>query len=120
MKRNLFLPLITVALCAGCSDGTWKETQTEFGYNLITQEGGKTLGYNPESGVTIMTVDGYAFKDMNRNGELDPYEDWRLSAEERAADLSSRLPIEEIAGMMLYSSHQVQRLRIFRTLRRHF
>ena len=98
--------LAAATLSAGCSDGGWKETRTEFGYNLITQEGGRTLGYDPESGVTILTVDDYAFKDMNRNGELDPYEDWRLSAEERAADLASRLPIEEIAGMMLYSSHQ--------------
>ena len=72
----------------------------------MTQKRGQTLGYTPGSGVTILTVDGYAFKDMNRNGCLEPYEDWRLSAEERATDLASRLPIEEIAGMMLYSSHQ--------------
>ena len=32
-----------------------------------------------------------------------PYEDWRLPAEVRAADLASRLSIEEIAGLMLYS-----------------
>jgi beta-glucosidase len=56
--------------------------------------------------VTIITKDGYAFKDMNRNGSLEPYEDWRLPAEERASDLASRLSVEEIAGLMLYSSHQ--------------
>ena len=27
-----------------------------------------------------LSVDGLAFKDLNRNGKLDPYEDWRLSA----------------------------------------
>ncbi|MBR1959590.1 MAG: glycoside hydrolase family 3 protein, partial [Bacteroidales bacterium] len=43
---------------------------------------------------------------LNRNGSLEPYEDWRLPAEERAEDLASRLTIEQIAGMMLYSSHQ--------------
>ena len=42
-----------------------------------------------------------------RSGELLPYEDWRLSPEERAADLAGRLSREEIAGLMLYSSHQV-------------
>ena len=31
----------------------------------------------------IIEVDGYSFKDLNDNGVLDPYEDWRLSAEER-------------------------------------
>ncbi len=58
------------------------------------------------SGVTLLTVDRFAFKDLNRNGELDPYEDWRLSVEERAVDLASKLSVEQIAGLMLYSSHQ--------------
>ena len=37
----------------------------------ITQQGGLTLGYNQYSGVKILEVDGYAFKDLNRNGKLD-------------------------------------------------
>ena len=35
----------------------------------------------------IIEVDGFKFKDLNNNGVLDPYEDWRLSAEERAENL---------------------------------
>lgn len=31
----------------------------------------------------------------------------RLSVEDRAKDLASRLSIDEIAGLMLYSSHQL-------------
>lgn len=54
----------------------------------------------------VIEVDGRLFKDLARTGELLPYEDWRLSAEERAADLAGRLSIEEIAGLMLYSPHQ--------------
>ena len=53
-----------------------------------------------------MTIDRFAFKDLNNNGKLDPYEDWRLSVDERASDLSSKMSIEQIAGLMLYSSHQ--------------
>lgn len=30
----------------------------------------------------IIDVDGLLFKDLNNNGQLDPYEDWRLSNEE--------------------------------------
>ncbi len=104
MKRQIAFA-ISIMMLASCG-ARWSETQTENGYNIVTQKKGQTLGYTPGSGVTILTVDGYAFKDMNRNGTLEPYEDWRLSAEERAEDLASRLPIEEIAGMMLYSSHQ--------------
>ncbi len=75
-------------------------------YVEIRQQGGRTLGYNQNSGVKILEVDGFAFKDLNRNGKLDKYEDWRLSSEERAEDLASQLSLEEIAGLMLYSSHQ--------------
>ena len=75
-------------------------------YVLVTNTGGQTLGYSPKSGVTILVVDGFAFKDLNKNGKLDKYEDWRLSADERARDLAAQMTIEQIAGLMLYSRHQ--------------
>jgi len=56
--------------------------------------------------VQIINSDGYEFKDLSKDGELNPYEDWRLPAEERAKDLASRMSIEQIVGLMLYSSHQ--------------
>ena len=106
MKTKSFIPFVAALLLASCGGPRWSEIQTQNGYNLITQKKGQTLAYSPASGVGILTVDGYAFKDLNRNGSLEPYEDWRLPAEIRAEDLASRLPVEEIAGMMLYSSHQ--------------
>ncbi|MBM6992882.1 MAG: glycoside hydrolase family 3 C-terminal domain-containing protein [Prevotella sp.] len=72
----------------------------------VVQRGAPTLGYAPQSGLRLLTVDGYQFKDLNHNGRLDRYEDWRLSARERAEDLARQLSVEEIAGLMLYSSHQ--------------
>ena len=57
-------------------------------------------------GVELIEKDGLYFKDLEKTGELLPYEDWRLPVEERAADLASRLTTEEIAGLMLYSPHQ--------------
>ena len=105
MKKILIFAL-GLAVLASCNGVKWTLTETEYGYNVMTQKKGQTIAYSPESGITILTVDGYAFKDLNRNGELDVYEDWRLSAEERAEDLAAQLTIEEIAGMMLYSSHQ--------------
>ena len=104
--RNKFLFALPIMLLASCGGPRWSEVKTDNGYNLVTQKKGRTLAYAPGSGVTLLTVDGYAFKDLNRNGILDPYEDWRLSARERAQDLASKLSIEQIAGMMLYSSHQ--------------
>ena len=82
--------------------------QIEFeGVHRLTQDGGATLGWHGKSGVKLLTKDGFWFKDLERTGELLPYEDWRLPAGERAADLASRLTIEEIAGLMLYSPHQM-------------
>ena len=71
---------------------------------IIQNEGGAELGLLPET--PVIEQDGFAFKDLARTGELLPYEDWRLDAKTRAADLAARLSREEIAGLMLYSSHQ--------------
>jgi beta-glucosidase len=69
-------------------------------------KGGPLLGYAEGSGVKIITQDGYFFKDLNKNGKLDPYEDWRLPVDTRAKNLASLLSVEQIAGLMLYSRHQ--------------
>ncbi|ALX66785.1 glycoside hydrolase family 3 protein [Microbacterium sp. XT11] len=44
--------------------------------------------------------DGTRYRDLNGNGVMDPYEDPRLSPEERTEDLLSRLSLEEKAGLM--------------------
>jgi len=52
----------------------------------------------------IIERQGLRFKDLNRNGVLDPYEDWRLSASARAKDLVGRMTLEEKAGMMMHGT----------------
>lgn len=66
--------------------------------------GGPTLG---TVSVPILEVDGLYFKNLSRSGKLLPYEDWRLDPKTRAADLASRLSAAEIAGLMLWSPHQM-------------
>lgn len=103
-KLNAFVLLIALAIAYGCSP---KWTETDKGtFKLVSNEGGQTLGYSPNSGVKILTVDRLAFKDLNKNGKLDPYEDWRLPVDERAKDLATQMSVEQIAGLMLYSGHQ--------------
>ena len=96
--------LLAVATLTGCGQ-KWSETESGVIWT-VANRGGRTLGYATTSGVKLLTVDRLAFKDLNRNGTLDPYEDWRLPSEERAKDLASRMSVEQIAGLMLYSSHQ--------------
>jgi len=83
----------------------WEGSEQD-GITTIKNPGGATLGYSSTSGLKILTVNGLAFKDLNRNGKLDKYEDWRLPVEERAKDLSSQMSVDQIAGLMLYSAHQ--------------
>lgn len=49
---------------------------------------------------SIIEADGYQFIDLNSNGELDPYEDWRLDAETRAADLVGQMTVREKIAQM--------------------
>ncbi|WP_286080255.1 glycoside hydrolase family 3 protein [Parablautia intestinalis] len=71
---------------------------------FIKNPSGPVLGVTD---IPVLKVDGLYFKDMERTGSLLPYEDWRLPAKERARDLASRLSVEEIAGLMMYSAHQM-------------
>ncbi len=84
---------------------SWTEKKNDK-YSIVTNPKGQTLGYAPSSGIKLLTVDGYAFKDLNKNERLDKYEDWRLSVDERTKDLASKMTVEQIAGLMLYSGHQ--------------
>ncbi|MXO71094.1 glycoside hydrolase family 3 protein [Alteraurantiacibacter buctensis] len=51
--------------------------------------------------VPLVNADGLQFRDLDRNGALTPYEDWRLSPEARAADLLARMTLAEKAGQMV-------------------
>ncbi|MGD9929401.1 MAG: glycoside hydrolase family 3 N-terminal domain-containing protein [Mangrovibacterium sp.] len=88
----------------GC--GPQYTLEEKDGFTLVNNQGGPTLGYSPASGVKILTVDRLAFKDLNKNDELDAYEDWRLPVDVRARDLAGRMSVEQMAGLMLYSGHQ--------------
>ncbi|HMC54347.1 MAG TPA: glycoside hydrolase family 3 N-terminal domain-containing protein [Gemmatimonadaceae bacterium] len=52
----------------------------------------------------ILEQDGLRFRDLNRNGVVDPYEDWRLAAGDRARDLVARMTLEEKAGTMMHGT----------------
>jgi beta-glucosidase len=54
--------------------------------------------------VAIIEKRNLKFKDLNKNGKLDRYEDWRLTPEERSKDLLSKMSVAEKAGFMLINS----------------
>jgi len=82
------LGLILIALIAGF-----------IKYQLLAsaaEERYETLG---ESSPTL-TEDGFYFRDLNKNGKLDTYEDRREPVEARVNDLVSQMSLEEKAGAM--------------------
>lgn len=102
MKRIiLLLSLAACVVAVGSCGQKWVE-ESKDGYNLVTQKNGPDLGYDPASGVQILTRRGYAYKDMNRNGVIDPYEDWRLPMDKRIADLVGQMTVEEKVGLMFH------------------
>ena len=59
-------------------------------------------------GVTpILEADGLKFKDMNKNGALDAYEDWRLDTDTRIADLIAQMTPEEEVGLLFCVNTQL-------------
>ncbi len=65
---------------------TVPETETQKGLVAISK--------------AIIEVDGLKFKDLNSNGTLDVYEDWRLDAETRANDLLAQMTLREKIAQM--------------------
>jgi beta-glucosidase len=52
----------------------------------------------------VIEVGGLRFRDLNRDGQLQPYEDWRLTPAVRARDLVGRMTLEEKAGAMMHGT----------------
>ena len=51
---------------------------------------------------TILEVDGLKFKDLNGNGQLDVYEDWRQDVDARVKDLYEQMTLEERPGLFYH------------------
>lgn len=80
-----------------------------FAANVIFAQPKKTaqpiLGFRSAQ---ILKIGSLQFKDLNKNGKLDAYEDWRLPYNVRANDLLSKMSVEEKVGFMLISSTRMQ------------
>ncbi len=111
-KLSLLLALAMLLSCvslpAAFAEGAATEdrlTSYEQVNSLITvipAEGDQIeLGYL-EGYTNILDVDGLKFKDMNDNGKLDKYEDWRLDLDERVWDLIGQMTLEEKAGLFYH------------------
>ena len=65
---------------------------------LFHNENGPTIGVTT---CGVIVKDGLFFKDMDNDGVLSPYEDWRNDPETRAKDMVAHLPLKQQAGLVL-------------------
>lgn len=54
--------------------------------------------------IPVLQLADLEFKDLNRNGRLDVYEDWRQTPRARAKDLVRQMSLEEKAGAMMHGT----------------
>lgn len=87
----LFYLFLVVILVAGVVY-FWRNIRPDINTRLNLARLGKE--------VPTLTQDGITFRDLNKNGKLDPYEDPRRPVEERVEDLLGQMTLEEKAGMM--------------------
>ncbi|GJG85478.1 beta-glucosidase [Gemmatimonadetes bacterium T265] len=85
---RLALALLAAPLAAGAQPAPAPPTQPTLGTRSAP----------------ILEQGGLRFRDLNRNGVLDPYEDWRLTPDARARDLVARMTLEEKAGTMMHGT----------------
>lgn len=83
---NLFLVSLIAGTVISCTERSGQKPQPVLG----------------SRSVTIIEKQGLRFKDLNKNGKLDKYEDWRLTDDERIADLVSQMTLEEKVGLMFH------------------
>ena len=107
-KFTVFLLTLAMLLSMASSlvaaeDIKWTETDMPDGWTKVTNEGGVTLGYSKSSGLGLVYADGFAFKDLNKNGQLDVFEDWRVDFSTRAHNLveTEKFPVEWQMGIKM-------------------
>lgn len=89
---------------------TYKWYVTSVGASRLTSDIRHFSVYLPTvetvaDGVDI--VDGS--RDLNKNGSIEPYENWRLPVETRVSDLLSRMTAEEKAYQLFYNAQEYPR-----------
>lgn len=109
MKKRLFrLTALLVCLAMLLTVTAFAEELDEEEEDLVTEVTTVTQEYEGRTvtlktaGLDLIEADGYQFKDMNKDGELQPYEDWRLDPQTRAEDLLSRMSDKQKGAQMAH------------------
>ena len=105
MKKIALILVFAMLLSLVCvptfaDDAAIKESASGFFY---VEANGEQIALSAASADKFIQVDGLYFKDLNGNGTLDVYEDWRQDVDARVADLLSQMTLDEKAGALLFA-----------------
>lgn len=104
LRKKCALSLVFAAAlsaCGGGSPGTALEQAAAVSPDRFTDEHGvvqPTLGSRSKS---VLKKGQFSYRDLNNNGKVDQYENWRLPVDVRVADLLKQMTLDEKAGMLL-------------------
>ena len=99
-KLALLMALVIVASCVSLTglaeeEGVIKESTSGFYY---VEANGEQIKVSAMDKSILIQVDGLWFRDLNKNGSLDVYEDWRQDVDARVADLVSQMDLDMKLG----------------------
>lgn len=111
MLVTTLVPAFAEEAAAGPTEKELLEQPLDFALIEADESTGQPRLTYIESLTNILEVDGLKFKDMNGNGKLDDYEDWRLDEDARTADLISQMEDAELAGLLFCVSANLETAR---------
>lgn len=102
-KASLLLAMVmllsVVSIPAFAEESVIKESTSGFYY---VEANGEQVALSSSS-KDFIEADGLLFKDLNGNGALDVYEDWRVDVADRVNDLLSQMTVNEKAGTLTFA-----------------
>ena len=96
MRRLLLVDLFVVTLCSAAI------ATISYPLECCAAENRSAQPKLNAKVIPIIEVEGLNFKDLNKNNQLDMYEDWRLPAGARVANLISQMTLEEKVGQLFH------------------
>lgn len=103
LVSSLLVITMLATLCvmpAVAEESAIKESASGFFYIEANGEQAKLSAASQEK---FIQADGLYFKDMNGNGSLDVYEDYRVAVTDRVNDLLSQMTADEKAGTLIFA-----------------
>lgn len=95
----IVMVLSMVSLPSFAEDSIIKDSGKGYFYIEATD---KQAALTAASADKFFQVDGLYFKDLNSNGTLDIYEDWRADSEDRITNLLSLMTLEEKVALLFH------------------